>query len=74
MTLSALPDIAWNDGPKQECLERGGIAMSHDELAAELGASYQKIVDAGFVLMPRKWRDDVLQALAKRPDQPTGDK
>ncbi len=73
MTLSALPDVPWNDGPKQECLTRGGITMSHDELAVMLGDAYQKIIDAGFVMVPRNWRQEVCEALSGRSANSTTD-
>jgi hypothetical protein len=59
----------WNNGGKQECLARFGLAMTHDELAASIGLAYQKINDAGFVLVPRGWREDVMKALEKKNDR-----
>lgn len=56
----------WNNGGKQSCLARGNISMTHDELAKIIGSSYQTIVDAGFVMVPKQWRDDVMSALSKR--------
>ena len=40
------------------------ISMSHDQLAAEMGTAYQKMIDAGFVMVPRKWREDAFEALS----------
>lgn len=44
--------------------ERMDIAMTHDDLAAEMGPAYQKMLDAGFVMMPRKWREQAFEALS----------
>jgi hypothetical protein len=56
----------WNNGGKQACLERMNITMTHDELAAALGSTYREIIDAGFVMVPKKWREDVMTALAAK--------
>jgi hypothetical protein len=57
---------------KQEYLERMNITMSHDELAAALGPAYQQIVDAGFVMVPKRWREEVIKTvLYKEPEGKT---
>jgi hypothetical protein len=53
----------WNNGGKQATLGNFGIAMTHDELAAKMGPAYQQMTDAGFVMVPKKWREDVYGAL-----------
>lgn len=62
---------AWNEGGKEECFDRMQIAMTHDELSIALGSSSKQIEDAGFVLVPRRWSDDALNALSKRSTAPT---
>lgn len=57
---------SWNNGGKQAFCVASGIAMTNDELAKVLGPAHQQILDAGFVLVPKKWRDDVLTALSRR--------
>lgn len=57
---------AWNEGGKDNFFDRMQIVMAHDELSAALGPAFKKIEDAGFVLVPRRWRDDALNALSKR--------
>jgi hypothetical protein len=36
------------------------VKKSHDELIKQLGPAYQLITDAGFVIVPKKWRDDLI--------------
>jgi hypothetical protein len=58
------------NGPngKADILARGDITMSHDDLLSVLGSdAAAKIADAGFVLVPRKWREDTFLALGKVP-------
>ena len=57
--------IPWNEGGKELALDNMEITMSHDDLAKAMGNSYQKMIDAGFVMMPRKWREDVFKHLSK---------
>jgi len=55
---------AWNEGGKEESLDRMEIQMTHDELLGAIGeAAAAKIAEAGFVLVPRKWREDVFRTL-----------
>ena len=56
----------WNNGGKQAVCASAGITMTHDELAKDLGPAYQQILDAGFVLVPKRWRENVMAALDKR--------
>ena len=56
----------WNNGGKQACYGRMEITMSNDELAEALGPAHQQILDAGFVLVPKKWREDVMKALHEK--------
>ena len=58
--------LPWNEDAKADALERGKITMSHDELEAALGNGAKLIADAGFVLVPRVWREQVFTALEKR--------
>lgn len=51
---------------KAKVLAEGGMAMGHDELVALLGDKYNIILDAGFVLVPKKWRDEIFELLRKR--------
>lgn len=58
----------WNEGGKEDCLEVGQITMTHDDLVLALGPLAAKTIeDAGFVLVPRKWRAEVFAALLNRP-------
>lgn len=57
----------WNEGGKEDCLQRGNITMSHDDLLAQLPTGAADIIAAaGFVLVPKQWREEVFEALAKR--------
>lgn len=56
----------WNNGGKQACCESFGIAMTHDELARSIGDVHQRILDAGFVMVPKQWFDRVTLTLEKR--------
>jgi len=63
----------WHEGGREDCLERGGITMSHDELLQSLPAgAADQIEAAGFVLVPKKWRDNVLDAASKACARPQG--
>jgi hypothetical protein len=55
----------WNDGGKEAFLGSRCMTMTHDELAARLGDAYHTIEGAGFVIVPRVWRDDALAALER---------
>lgn len=55
---------SWNDGGKEDCFDRLEISVTHDELVASIGAVYHEITNAGFVLVPKRWRDDALKALS----------
>lgn len=56
--------VPWNEGGKESFLASRGMTMSHDELVSEIGAAaYQKITEAGFVLVPKRWKDDVFKHL-----------
>lgn len=57
---------AWDGGGKEECLERAGLTLTHDELVEQLGAGARLIEEAGFVLVPRTWRDVVMRSLQAR--------
>jgi hypothetical protein len=39
------------------------ISMSHADLVIALGDKWKLIEDAGFEIVPKKWRDDALRAL-----------
>jgi hypothetical protein len=39
-----------------------GVTMTQDELVAKLGDSYKIIEAAGFVLVPKAWRERALRA------------
>jgi hypothetical protein len=55
---------------KEDIYDKININMSHDELITALGKeAWQKIVDAGFVLVPKQWRENVFKALAKKDDK-----
>jgi hypothetical protein len=56
----------WNEGGKEEVLARRNITMTHDELALELGESYKKIIDAGFVIIPKSLRDDWFESVRNK--------
>ena len=49
----------WNNGGKQAALGGFQITMTHDELAVKMGVAYQVMLDAGFVMVPKKWRQTV---------------
>jgi hypothetical protein len=52
---------AWNEGGRDECYERLEITMSYEELWHQLSVESRKLIeDAGFVLVPKSWRDRVL--------------
>lgn len=56
---------AWNEGGKEESLDRFGVSMSHADLESALGTEVTKTIeDAGFVLVPRRWRDGTLASLS----------
>lgn len=57
---------AYHEGGKEVILGNMNITMSHDELVKELGDAYKKITDAGFVMMPKKWREDVMNFLSNQ--------
>jgi hypothetical protein len=59
-------DGPWNNGGKQAVFGRMDIQRTHDELAASMGNAYQQMLDAGFVMVPKKWRDEML---SKRTDK-----
>lgn len=61
-----MSNLPWNGGGKEECLDYMAITMSHQELENLLGESAKIIANAGFVLVPRKWRDNALDALTKK--------
>jgi hypothetical protein len=56
----------WNNGGKQAVCASAGIAVTHDELAKAIGPAYQQILDAGFVLVPKQWRERIIAALHDR--------
>lgn len=58
---------------RDEILNKPGreIAMTHDELVESLGDAYAKIIDAGFVLVPRWWREAALKAAMKSTEERT---
>ena len=52
---------------KQKMLEQGQIKLAHDELIKVIGEDvYKLITDAGYVLVPKRWRDDVFCSLSTR--------
>jgi hypothetical protein len=68
----------YNEGGKETILESREISMTHDELMAQLGPAFEKITAAGFVLVPKSWRDDVFNHLEdcehkRRMTRPPGD-
>lgn len=56
----------WNNGGKQALLGDMEITMTHDELAKAMGPAYQMMIDAGFVMNPKRWRENVFAALSER--------
>jgi hypothetical protein len=61
-----MSDKPWNEGGKEKHFDHAGITMTHDELVMELDGWHQKIVDAGFVMVPKSWRDKVMKVLSDR--------
>jgi hypothetical protein len=60
---------AWANGGMQEVLAAIDITMTHDDLVAALGpAVFKTITDAGFVLVPREWRERVFRASKARAE------
>jgi hypothetical protein len=58
---------AWDNGGMESVLAGGGIIMTHDDLVTALGPeASKKIADAGFVLVPREWRERVFRASRDR--------
>jgi hypothetical protein len=54
----------WSEGGKERCLHKMNIGMTHDELAEYLGDTVMRVIqDAGFVLVPKQWREDTFSAL-----------
>ena len=64
--MPADPQTTWNEGGREDVLSKRGLTMTHDELEAQLGtASTALIAAAGFVLVPRQWREDGFAAAAR---------
>ena len=53
--------LAWSVGDKEVFLESRGMMMTHDELAKLLGDAYSTIIEAGFALVPKIWKEDVFK-------------
>jgi hypothetical protein len=49
----------WHEA-KKAVLAKMQVTKSHDELIRQLGPAYQLIKEAGFVIVPKKWRDDLI--------------
>jgi hypothetical protein len=63
----------WHEGGKEDFMGSHGLTMTHDELKKALGKRYRVIEDAGFVLVPRQWREEVLKILDARAKERKGE-
>ena len=58
--------LPWHEGGKEGSMERFGVTLTHDDLCGVLGPVAVNLIEsAGFVLVPRTWRESVFRALGR---------